>query len=123
MAVVRSRRSGDGFAVSDFRFVREDFQVEARFKTFLHDVEMELAHAGDDEFLGLGVARHLEGRVFIGDLVQAAGDLLLVAARLRFDREAEHRQGILRQRQLIALPRIPAEVADSHRTMLLLMLR
>ena len=53
---------------------------------------MQLAHAGDDHFLRLRVASDLEGRILVGDLVQAAGDLLLVAARLRLDGQAEHRQ-------------------------------
>ena len=46
------------------------------------------------------VARDVEGRILVGDLVQAAGDLLLVAARLGLDGQAEHRRREARPRQL-----------------------
>ena len=45
------------------------------------------------------VAGDVEGRIFVGDLAQAAGDLLLVAAGLGFDGQTEHRRGKLRSGQ------------------------
>ncbi len=72
----------------------------------------KLADAGDDQFVRLRVARHLERRVFVGDLVQAAGNLLLVAAVLRLDGQAEHRRRERRRRQLRGVVRVRDRVAD-----------
>ena len=110
--VARLGVGGDRLAVGDFRLLGDDFQVEAAFETVLDHVEVQLAHAGDDHFLGLRVARHLESRVFVGDLVQAAGNFLLVAAGLRLDRQAEHRRREGRPRQLRRLGAGADGVAD-----------
>ena len=51
---------GDRFAVGNLRFLGHDFQIEPALEPMLHHVEMELAHAGDDHFLGLGIADELK---------------------------------------------------------------
>ena len=73
---------------------------------------MELAHAADDELVRLRVVAHLHRRVFLRDLVQADGNLLLVAAVLRLDRQAEHRRREVRLRQLRGLGGVGDGVAD-----------
>ena len=105
---------GDRLAIRDLRFVGDDFQIEASLEPMLHDVEVELAHADDDHLLGLGVADELEGRIFVGDLVQAAGDFLFVAAGLRFDGQAEHGRRIARTRQLRSAGGVAERVADAQ---------
>jgi hypothetical protein len=46
------------------------------------DVEVQLAHAGDDRLPGLLVGADLEGRVLLGEALDRGAQLLLVALRL-----------------------------------------
>ena len=46
---------------------------------------MDVAHAGDDLLLGLGVEREGEGAVLLGQALQAGGDFFLVALGERLD--------------------------------------
>ena len=55
------------------------------------DVELELAHAGDQGLAGLFVGRDLEGRILFGQLGQGDAHLLLVGLGLRFDGHLDHR--------------------------------
>ena len=48
---------------------------------------MQLAHAGDDRFLGLRVEIAMEGRILFHQLLQGAGELGLVVAAFRRDRQ------------------------------------
>ena len=65
---------------------------QAPLEPRLDDVQVELTHAGDDQFLGLHVARGVKSVVLFRHLGQRAGDFLLVAARLGLDGQAEHRR-------------------------------
>ena len=61
---------------------------------------MQLAHAGEHHFLGLGVVLEVDGAVLLGNLVERAGELRFVAAGLGRDGQADHRRGELERRQL-----------------------
>ena len=49
------------------------------------DVEVELAHPGDDRLTGLFVGAHPEGRVFLSEPLNGGAQLLLVDLGLRLD--------------------------------------
>src|SRR5215210_7845665 len=59
------------------------------------DLQVELAHAGDDRLTGLLVEADLEGRVLLGQLLDGRAQLLLVALGLRLDghRDDRRREG------------------------------
>src|SRR5690606_30198291 len=90
-AAFAARRAADGLAVGDLRpaGVRLDFVLA------LHavddDLEVELAHPGDDRLPGLLVEADAERRVFLAELLERLGHLRLVVARLRLDRNRDHR--------------------------------
>src|SRR5699024_4139942 len=49
------------------------------------DAQVDVAHAGDDHFLGLGVGAEAEGGVLLVELGEAGGDLVLLALDLGVD--------------------------------------
>ena len=104
--------SRDRFPVSDFRLVGDDVEVETLLEPVADHVQMQLADAGDDQFVRLCVPAHAERRIFVGDLVQARRNLLLVATGLGFHGESEHRLGEPRQRQLLGRRAGSQRVAD-----------
>jgi len=62
-----------------------DVELEPVLEPLLDHVEVQLAHAGDDQLVRLGVASVGECRVLVGDLGQPGRDFRLVLARLRLD--------------------------------------
>ena len=86
----------DRLAERDLGFLGFDFQFVAPLQSFADDLQVQLAHARDHQFLGLRVAIEPEGRIFFDDLVQGAGQLRFVAAALGRDGQADHGRGILR---------------------------
>jgi len=63
--------------------------------SFDDDVEVQLAHAGDDGLARLLVGADAERRVFLGEALQREAHLLLVALGLRLHRDRDHRLGEL----------------------------
>ena len=57
------------------------------------DLEVQLAHAGDNRLAGLLVVADAEGRVFFGQAVQGLAHPVLVVLRLRFDGDGDDRLG------------------------------
>ena len=55
-------------------------------------MQVQLAHAGEHHFLGFLVVLEVNGAIFLGDLVQRAGELRFVAAGLGRDGQADHRR-------------------------------
>ena len=90
--VVRLGLAGDRLQVGDVRDVGVDVELVAVLEPVLDHVEVQLAHARDDQLVRLGVAAEGEGRVLVGDLGQADGDLRLVLAGLRLDGAGDHRR-------------------------------
>ena len=62
--------------------------------------QVQLAHAGHHQLVGLRVAVQLDRAVLLDDLVQRAGELAFVAAALGRDGQADHRRRELDRRQL-----------------------
>ena len=69
--VVRLGLAGDRLQVGDVRDVGVDVELVAVLEPVLDHVQVQLAHARDDQLVRLGVAAEGEGRVLVGDLGQA----------------------------------------------------
>ena len=63
-------------------------------------LQVQLAHAGEHHLLGFLVVVEPNGSILLGNLVECAGKLGLVAASLRRDGQANHRRRELDRRQL-----------------------
>jgi hypothetical protein len=61
---------GDRLAVRDLRRRGHDLGLVLALHALDVDVEVQLAHAGDDRLVRLGVDVHAEGRVFLGEAVE-----------------------------------------------------
>ena len=81
----------DGLAVGDLRLALVALDLEFTTHTVDDDVELELAHAGDQGLAGLFVGRDLEGRILFGQLGQGDAHLLLISLGLRLDGHLDHR--------------------------------
>ena len=81
----------DGLAVGDLRLADVGLDVELAAHAVDQDVQVELAHAGDDRLAGLLVGADLEGRVLLGEALDRGAQLLLVALGLGLDRDLDHR--------------------------------
>ena len=86
-------RLEDRLAVGDLRRVQEDVDVEAVLELGDGDLDVELAVAGEQVLVALGVAPGVEGEVLVHQPVQGVADLLLVPLRLRLDGERHRRLG------------------------------
>ena len=77
--------NGDRLAVRNLRSANVALDVEFAFQTVNDDLEVELAHAGDDRLGSLLIEADDEGRVFHRESVQSDAELLVVATALRLD--------------------------------------
>src|SRR5213079_2536000 len=93
---------------------RAEINADAEF--FLHvvydDGEMHVAHAGDDQLAGVGIARHVESRVFLDQPVQSHADLFLVLGRVRVDSITHYRLWELDGREYHAPGTVAQGVVD-----------
>src|SRR5215217_2012461 len=80
----------DGFAVSNLGLAHVGFDLELAAHAVHQDVQVELAHAGDDGLAGVFVEGHLEGGVLSGELLDGRGELLLVTLGVRLDGNRDH---------------------------------
>ena len=83
----------DGLAVGDLRGADVGFDLELTQQTVDDDLQMELAHAGDDGLAGLFVGPGLEGRVLFRQLGQRDAHLLGTGLGLGLDGHADDRVG------------------------------
>ena len=90
----------DRFAIRNLRLVRFDFDLVAALEPLAKQLQVQLAHAGEHHLLGFLIVLEMNGSIFLRDLVQRAGKLRFVAARLRRDGQADHRRRKLDRRQL-----------------------
>src|SRR6476646_2791952 len=111
------------------RWMQLDRDVEAALQTVDRDLDLHLRQPGDELLAGLRVAPERDRRVFLREAPQAGRHLLLVALRLRRDREAHDRLGEVDVRRLdrdfvidehvagddVLQLRDGAEVADAER--------
>ena len=79
------------FLVGDLRLADARLDAELALQAVDDDLEVQLAHAGDDDLPGLLVGLDAEGRVLGHQLLQADAELLLVALGLRLDRQRDDR--------------------------------
>src|SRR6478752_9815215 len=84
-------RVADGLAVGHLRLADGRLDAELALHAVDQDLEVELAHAGDDRLAGLFVGLDREGRVLVGEALDRGAQLLLVALRLGLDRDLDHR--------------------------------
>jgi hypothetical protein len=63
-----SRRGADRLAVGHLRLADVGLDLELAHHAVDDDLEVQLAHAGDDRLAGLLVGVHAEGRVLLGQL-------------------------------------------------------
>ncbi len=83
----------DGLAIGHLRLADIGFDAELAAHAVDDDVQVQLAHPGNDGLRGLLVGLHPERRVFLGQLAQGDAHLLLVGLGLRFHRHRDHRIG------------------------------
>ena len=88
-----------------------DLDAEAALKPLDRDLDVDLAHAGEQLLARLRVATEDERRVLLGQPAQRRADLLLVAFRLRRHREAHQRLGKPDLGQLDRVLRVEQQVA------------
>ena len=81
----------DRLTVCNLRVTHVALHLEFTTHTVDDDVELQLAHAGDQGLAGLFVGLHLEGRIFVGQLRQSDAHLLLIGLGLRLHGHLDHR--------------------------------
>ena len=86
-------RLADRLPVGDLRTADVRVDVELAHQPVDDDLEVQLAHPGDERLPGLLVGAHAERRVLLGEALKARAELVLVALRLRLDRDRDHRLG------------------------------
>ena len=69
--------------------MQRHFDVVALLEFVDDRFDVKLARAGEHKFFCLRVAVEMKRRIFFEDLVQSAGDLVLVGARFRLDGEGD----------------------------------
>src|SRR4051795_4394187 len=81
----------DGLAVGDLGLAHVRLDAELTPHAVDQDLQVQLAHAGDDRLTGLLVQADLERRVLLGELLDRGAQLLLVALGLRLDGHRDDR--------------------------------
>ena len=129
VAVPRARLLANRLLVRHARRVELDVDVEPRAEPVDRDLDLHLREAREQLLAGLRVAAHDQGRILLEQSAEAGRHLLLVALRLRRDREAHHGLGEVDVRRLdgdlvvdehvagddVLQLRHRAEVADAER--------
>ena len=82
---------GGSLAVAHLRRTHLDFNLELALDPFDVDVEMQLAHAGDERFARLVVGGHAERRILAAEPLQGLTELVEAVAVGRRDRHLDHR--------------------------------
>ncbi len=90
---VRLDRHRDRLAIRDARRLEVDLDAEPPLQLRDRDLDVQLALTGEQQFLGLRVARVADGRVLLLEPVHRRADLVFVAACLGLDRVRQHRLG------------------------------
>ena len=104
----------DRLQVRDALLAELDVDAEAALQPLDGDLDVHLAHAGEELLARLLVAAQVQRRILLGEAAEGSRHLLLVALRLRRDREAHHGLGEGDRRQLDLPFRIEEDVAG-HR--------
>jgi len=89
----------DGFAIGDLGFFQDHFDAELALEFFDSDLDMHLAHPGQDHLLGFLVPLHLQSRVLLHQPLERTVDLVFIPFALGFQGERNHR--LQRNRALV----------------------
>src|SRR5205085_1740952 len=81
------RRTRQRFLVGDLRLADGRLDTEFALQAVYDDLEVQLAHAGDDHLTGLQVGLDVEGRILGPELLKTDAELLLIGLRLGLDRQ------------------------------------
>ena len=84
-----------GLTVGNLRLTNVGLHLELAEQTVHDDLQVQLAHAGDDGLAGLVVGAHLEGRVLLGELGEREAHLVLLGLGLGLDGDVDNRIGEL----------------------------
>src|SRR5690606_22351810 len=84
-------RFANRFPVGNLRLADVRLDLELPLHAVDDDVEVQLAHTGNDRLAGLLIRMHAERRVLFRELLQRDTHLLLVDLRLRLDCNRNHR--------------------------------
>ena len=95
VTAVGLERLANLLAVGDAGGAELDLDAELALELAAQHVQVDVAGAGDDHLLGLGVVRDGEGAVLLAEAGEALGDLVLLALRLRGDGHGVARGGEL----------------------------
>ncbi len=87
-------------AIGNLRLLGFDLHLVAPFEPLADNLQVQFAHAGDHEFLGLGIPIQMEGGIFLDDLGECPREFGFIAAALGRHRQSHHRRGELHRRQL-----------------------
>ena len=79
--------AANGLAIGDLRLADRGVHFELAQQAIDDNLQMQLAHPGDQGLPGLRVAVDAEGRIFLGQLVERLAQLVLVGLGLRLDRD------------------------------------
>ena len=82
-------------AVGNLRLADVRLDLELAQQTVDDDLQVELAHAGDDGLTGFVVGGDAERRVLLGELLKSEAHLVLLSLGLRLDGNVDNRIGEL----------------------------
>ncbi len=85
VAAVRFGLAADGFEVGNLGRLERDFSVVALFEAADDGLDVRLACAGDEKFVGLRIAEEADEQVLFHELVDGGSELVLVGAGLGLD--------------------------------------
>src|SRR5207247_8476359 len=74
-------------AVGDLRSTDVCVDVELALETVDDDLQVELAHAGDQRLARILVGTHAEGRILLREALEPGAELVLIRLRPRLDRD------------------------------------
>jgi hypothetical protein len=86
-------RAGDGLAVGDLGRTGVGVHLELAQQPIANDLEVQLAHAGDDQLSGLLVGETAEGRILLREALETFRHLVAIVFGLRLNRHADDRLG------------------------------
>src|SRR5581483_9522706 len=107
-------RTRERLLVRDLRLADRRLDVELALQAVDDDVEVQLAHAGDDDLAGLQVGLHVERRILRAQLLQPDDELLLIRFGLRFDRERDDRRGEVHRLEHDRVLLVAQRIAGRH---------
>ena len=85
VAAVGLGLAADGFAIGNLGRFERDFGVVALFEAADDGLDVRLAGAGDEEFVGLRIAEEADEQVLFHELVDGGRELVFVGAGLGLD--------------------------------------